>query len=103
MRMPGDKQLRRVGINFRLYRRVIAAGVTADMSYPGINLLAPETQVQRKILSDRGAVYITINAFQRFKGSQLFGHAFAKITGMLYLIARGEVFKYGIIEVAVGI
>jgi len=74
------------------------------MRHPNIHFFAVKPQVFGKVLPDVGAVDISINAFQRFKGGQLFGYLHAaKITGMPNLVAVFKMFKHGVVNVAVGI
>jgi len=74
------------------------------MRYPNIRIFTAKPQVFGKKVPDLRPIDIAVNAFQRFKGLQLFNHLqTAEIAGMPNLIALFKVFKNGVVEVAVGV
>jgi ABC-type arginine transport system permease subunit len=74
------------------------------MRHPNIYVFTFKTEMFGISQTDIFAIYIAINAAQRFKRSQLISQLYrTKIPGMPYLVAIFKMFKNCIIKVAMGI
>lgn len=104
MGVPGNKQLWRVAVYLIFNMLAVPAGVAANVGYPNVYTFAIKAQVFGINGPYIFAIYITINAPQRFKCRQLICKLKrTKIAGMPDFIAVIKMFKNGIVEEAMGI
>ena len=74
MRMTTDKQLGRARQNTPCYRRIVFAGIAANVLHQHFSPLYPKTEGLRIKTTDVLSVNIAIHGTERAESSQTFGH-----------------------------
>src|SRR5690606_26233846 len=104
MRMPTNKQLRRIFVDFLSDAVIILSRISSDMRNPHIDAFTNEPVVKRKLQSRFGVIDISPHGTERLEFLELVRHA--KITDvacMPYLIGHRSVFKDYIVKMSVSV
>src|SRR5690606_16946594 len=104
MRVPGNKQLGRLGLHNAADDRLIALRIAADMNHEHIDPLTLKTVLLRKARSYFFTVNVAKYTAQGFEGSKPVDDLYAsEIASVPDFIAMLEMAKYRLVQIAVRI